>query len=202
WDWPAAERQHLEAIRLNPNCAPAYHWYGLTLTQVGLFTDARLALQQALRLDPFSVAIRAHVGRLSYFSGDYDAAMKHLREAMALDPGYVPSRYFLGMTLVHDGDKPAALALFEELVAVQEQPILLSGLAYVQGRSRQRTAARATIERLKSLESRTRVPPYFVALAYAGLGDSREAMRWLDEALREKFGWMLYIKMEPAFDSV
>jgi hypothetical protein len=27
-------------------------------------------------------------------------------------------------------------------------------------------------------------------------------MRWLDEALREKFGWMLYIKMEPAFDSV
>jgi TolB-like protein/tetratricopeptide (TPR) repeat protein len=202
WDWPAAERQHLEAIRLNPNCAPAYHWYGLTLTQVGLFTDARLALEQALRLDPFSVAIRAHVGRLSYFSGDYDAAMKHLREAMALDPGYVPSRYFLGMTLVHDGDNTAALALFEELVAVQEQPILLSGLAYVQGRSRQRTAARATIERLKSLESRTRVPPYFVALAYAGLGDSREAMRWLDEALREKFGWMLYIKMEPAFDSV
>ena len=202
WDWPAAERQHLEAIRLNPNCAPAYHWYGLTLTQVGRFADARVALLQALDLDPFSVAIRAHVGRLSYFSGDYDAATKDLRQAVELDPGYVPSRYFLGMTLVQAGEHKAALAVFEELVALQEHPILVSGLAYVQGRSRQRTAARATIERLKSLGSRARVAPYFVALAYAGLGDTRETMRFLDEARREKFGWMFYINMEPAFDTV
>jgi cytochrome c-type biogenesis protein CcmH/NrfG len=77
-----------------------------------------VALQQALDLDQFSVAIRAHVGRLSYFSGDYDAATKALRRAVELDPGYIPSRCFLGMTLVQAGENKAALAVFKQLVAL------------------------------------------------------------------------------------
>lgn len=202
WDWPAAHREHLEAIRLNPNCAPAYHWYGLTLTQVGLFSEASTALRYALKLDPFSVAIQAHIGRLSYLARDFDRAINGLRETVQLDSAFLPARYFFAMALLHGAHIQASVAEFETLVAILEHPILVSGLACAYGRAHNEEAARLTVERLTRLSGRTRVPPYFFAVAFAGLGDTGEVVRYLEEARAERYGWLFYACMDPVFDGV
>jgi hypothetical protein len=46
------------------------------------------------------------------------------------------------------------------------------------------------------------VPPYFLAMAWAGLGKAAEAIPWLDIAFTERSGWMFYLQMDPAFDAV
>jgi TolB-like protein/Flp pilus assembly protein TadD len=201
WDSVAAEREHTLAIKLNTNCAPAYHWYGLTLTQIGRFAEARRALEQALKFDPFSVAIQAHLGRLSYFSREFERAVAELQRAIELDRSYWPARYFLPLTKVQCGQTAEAVEDFEAMIKEREHPILLSGLAYAYGKTGKRAKSRKALDRLLA-HADQRVPPYFVAFAWAGLGNADEALNYLEQAHVERHPWLFYLKSEPAFDSL
>jgi len=41
-----------------------------------------------------------------------------------------------------------------------------------------------------------------MAMIYAGLGKKDEAFRWLDQAYREHWGRLPWIKIEPEYDSL
>jgi len=202
WDGRAAEHEHLQAIELNANCAPAHHWYGLTLMQLGRFPESLRSLRRAQELDPFSVAVQAHLGRLSYFSRDFERSLAELQRAVELDPNYGAGRYFLGMTLALCGRNREAIAELETLAETSKHPIPLAGLAFAYAKAGKLSAARQTIDQVESLLPQRRVPPYFLAMAWAGLGKAAEAIPWLDIAFTERSGWMFYLQMDPAFDAV
>jgi hypothetical protein len=44
--------------------------------------------------------------------------------------------------------------------------------------------------------------PYHVALIAAGLGDSTEAVRWLERAYDDRSGWLAFLAVEPEFDAM
>ncbi len=44
------------------------------------------------------------------------------------------------------------------------------------------------------------VPPYDMAIAHLGLGDSDSALAFLDEAYKECSSWMAYLNVEPRLD--
>ena len=46
------------------------------------------------------------------------------------------------------------------------------------------------------------VPPYDLAVIYAGLGNKDEALRWLQQAYQERSGELLYIKVDPRLVSL
>lgn len=200
WDWSAAQREHLQAIRLNANCSSAHHWYGLTLTQVGRFPEALRSLTRAKEIDPFNPAIQAHIGRLAYFARDFEQSLKEVKRAVELDRSYAPGRYFQALAGIQNGNRNA-IEQFEQLVdEYPENPILVSGLAYAYGKTRKRAAALKTIDRLQALAHTVRVPPYFQAFAYTGVENSAAALEYLDQANAERFAWMHYLKMDPVFD--
>jgi TolB-like protein/tetratricopeptide (TPR) repeat protein len=203
WDARLAEREHLRAIQLNANCAPAHHWYGLTLTLLGRFPEALSSLQRAQELDPFSTAIQSHVGRLSYFSRDFDRSLRELNRALEIDSDFVAGRYFLGMAQSQCGLHSKAIAGLKVLVAETKQhPIPVTGLAYAYGRAGKSGTARDTIALLESLRTQRRVPPYFMAMAWAGLGMADETLQCLEQAYAERSGWLFHLQMEAAFDAV
>jgi len=201
WNWKAAEHEHLQAIQLNANCSSAHHWYGLTLTSAGRFSDALRSLNRAKELDPFNPAIQAHIGRLAYFAGDFELSLKEVERAVELDPGYIPGHYFQALARTQNGNRKHGIEQFEHLVSeYPENPILVSGLAYAYGKARRRAAASKTIDRLHALARNLRVPPYFQAYAHAGLENSTAAMEYLDQAKMERFAWLHYLKRDPVFD--
>ncbi|PYX97521.1 MAG: hypothetical protein DMG63_14300 [Acidobacteria bacterium] len=201
WDWNAAQHEHLQAIQLNSNCAPAHHWYGLTLTETGRFSDALRSLIRAKELDPFNPAIEAHIGRLAYFCRDFERSLKEVERAVELDRSYVPGRYFQAIAMVQKGNGGDAINQFEGLVTeFYEHPILVSGLAYAYGKGGKRAAALKAIDRLQALARKIRVPPYFLAFAHAGVENSVAALDYLDRAKVERFAWLHYLKMDPVFD--
>ena len=201
WDWNAAQHEHLQAIQLNSNCAPAHHWYGLTLTETGRFSDALRSLIRARELDPFNPAIQAHIGRLAYFCRDFERSLKEVERAVELDRSYVPGRYFQAIAMVQKGNGGDAINQFEGLVTeFYEHPILVSGLAYAYGKGGKRAAALKAIDRLQALARKIRVPPYFLAFAHAGVENSAAALDYLDQAKVERFAWLHYLKMDPVFD--
>jgi hypothetical protein len=46
------------------------------------------------------------------------------------------------------------------------------------------------------------VTPYLVAQIYASLGETDEALRWLEVAYRQRTAWMVLLKVDPRFDGV
>jgi len=201
WDWSAAEHEHLRAIQLNPNCAPAHHWYGITLIQIGAFPEALRSLRRALELDPFDVAVHAMVGRLSYFSHDFDRALIELRHALDLDGSYLPGIYFHALAMLQSGDEKNAIVQLQDLVRVlKEHPIAVSALAYAYGKAGRHAAANRALNQLHALAQSSRVSPYFLAFAEAGLERTEQVFTYLEQAFVERFGWLFYLKMDPVFN--
>ena len=200
WDWPAAEREHRLALELNENYAPAHHWYGIDLTQVGKFAEAEAALARSVQLDPMDVATRAHIGRLRYFEHDYPQAVRLLRQVVQGDPAYGPAHYFLGLTLTQLGEHAAALdELRSALLLSPDHPAVLSATAFVYAAMGRPFHALELRDRLTTLAAQQYVSPFFLAFA-ATTTDRDEAFRQLERAIEERAPWLLYLPMEPAFD--
>ena len=39
-------------------------------------------------------------------------------------------------------------------------------------------------------------------MIYAGLGDKDQALKWLQEAYEERAGWLVYLNVDPRYDSL
>lgn len=203
WDWPAAERGHRQAIALNTNYAPAHHWYGIDLTQMGMFHEALNELRYAETLDPFALAVQAQIGWLFYFSRDYGRAVEQLRKAVRMDPAFALARYFLGMACTQVKDHDGAVQELETAVAQTEtHPACLAALTAALSAAGRKTEAERNWQRLQKLSRQRHVSPYYMAFARSSSGRVDDVVAWLDKAFQEKSGWMLYLKLEPAFDAV
>jgi TolB-like protein/Flp pilus assembly protein TadD len=202
WNWSSAERSHREALHLNSNCSSAHHWYGLDLTQVGRLQDAHSSLQRALALDPLSVAVRAHIARVSYFNKEYDKAADELRSVMHLEESYIPAKYFLSLVLIQQSNYLGAIATLEAALKTDPtHPILLSTLAFARTRQGRKHQAELICRELASVARKRRVDPFF--RAFALLDDPPQAdlmFDLLEQAYQERFGWLLYLPIDPAFD--
>lgn len=203
WDWPASQKEHLTAIQLNGNYAAGHHWYGIDLTQIGRFQEALAALECGRKLDPYAVAIQAHIGRCHYFARQNKLAIECLNQAIAIDSDYAPARYFVGLAYVEQEEFQKAIVELELSVQMSlNHPACLAGLAYALGAAGKRAAARKVVAGLQTIAGKRFVSPYFQAFALASLQEEPTVISHLERAHTERFGWMLYLKTEPAFDPV
>lgn len=58
------------------------------------------------------------------------------------------------------------------------------------------------LEEIKSIAKEKYVSPYDLALIYTSLGRKQEAIEHLKKAIEERSGWVIYLKVEPMFDSL
>jgi pentatricopeptide repeat protein len=69
-------------------------------------------------------------------------------------------------------------------------------LVHIYGRMGRTEEARAL---LSEVLARGDAPPYFIALAYVGLGENDKAFKWLDKALQERAGPFNELNADPMF---
>ena len=55
---------------------------------------------------------------------------------------------------------------------------------------------------LNSLSKRSYVPPFDIALVYAGLGEKRQSLEWLERAYEDHSFRLTWIKVWPQLDSL
>jgi hypothetical protein len=68
--------------------------------------------------------------------------------------------------------------------------------------SGKKAEAQKIIDELKNLSKRSYVPPYNIAVIYAGLGDKNQAFAWLERAYNERSFYLTWIKVDPHLDSL
>ena len=95
----AAESDFRQAIELEPNYAPAYHWYAeLLKTTLGRPDLAAEYFEKALALDPRSAVINGAAATTMHMLGRFDEALELDRRAIEVDVA-IPAAYWTDSTL-------------------------------------------------------------------------------------------------------
>ncbi len=83
-----------------------------------------------------------------------------------------------------------------ELSGVRDSAHLACGYAV----ANQRGSAERIVHDLIESGKRRDLPPFHIAMAYAGLGDVNEAFRWLERGIEQRGSLMDGLKVTPAFE--
>ncbi len=203
WDWGEGERAYRRALELNPGYATVHHWYSGYLRAVGRLEEALAQIQRAQMLDPLSPAIGRDRGRILLSMRRYDQAVEQYRKTLELDPNF-PSGY------LHLGLAYEQKALYQDAVAACQKaralpgsnPLTLAGLGHCYARWGKKDRARKLLAELEQLARRRYVPAFDIALIHIGLDDRDRAFHWLEQAYRDHDGWLVWLKVDPLFDSL
>ena len=186
WDWQDAEREFKSAVRLNPNYASAYGWYGLFLMQMRRFEEAFAMFEQGLKLDPLSSSLNAYLGLACLYACEADRAVEQCRKTLELDSNFLPALGFLGMAYLEKGDFAASIATFEKQCEVQRAAFPLANLAHACAVAGRENEARKILAELNQMSQEQSVLPLYFALVFAGLGEKEKMYDCLEKALDER----------------
>ena len=198
WDWSAAEGEYKRALELNPNYATAHQWYAEFLTAVGRFDEAAEQGRKALELDPMSPIINAVVAWNSTMARRYDDAIEQGTRTTQLFPDFMPGHAYLGLALLESGRAGDALQSLETARNQLDIVVVRTWLARAELAAGNREAATKIARELE--RRREYLPPYYMAVLYAHLGERDRAFRELDRALRERTGALVWLRVDPAMD--
>ena len=140
------------------------------------------------------------LAKVYYNSRDYDRALKGYRQMLDLDQDSTRGRRDLGRVLLQLGQHAEAIDVLREAVARKSDPDFISDLAYAYAVAGRRGEARRMLAQLQDVARRRYVSPVYIAKVYAGLGETAEAMAWLNQALRERSDQLTGLRVDPAFD--
>jgi eukaryotic-like serine/threonine-protein kinase len=198
FDWAGSERAFRRAIALDPSDVRARVVFAVPLQDQGRVDEALAQLDTARAIDPLAPLVGVLRGRVYVNAGRPAEAIRPLTDALALSPDLDLAYQQLGHAYLQLGNAIEAIAAFQRAAA-------LSGirdsahLAYAYAVTGQRAEARRIVRGLLDSSSRRYVPPFHVALAYAGLGDADAAFAWLQRGYRERGSFMDGLEVTPAF---
>jgi len=203
WDWLGAEREFKRAIELNSNYAAAYHWYSHYLIVMERTEESFVISKRALEIDPLDLEINAHLAWHYYFARQYDQAIEQCLNTLEMNPNFHEAHWFLGWAYEEKLMYEEAVTEFQKAVALSGGSVqMIAELGHAYAVSGKKDDAQKALDELKELSKRRYVTPYTIALIYVGLGEKDQALEWLESAYEDRDVWLIYLKVEPKFDSL
>jgi adenylate cyclase len=194
WDWEAAKQDLENALDLDPDFADARwalaEWYGV----IAGYTDRGLeVVQEAIRLDPFSVQPRAVRAWILTNGQRYEEAAEAYRGLLEMTSGDVATTLNLASNLALAGHRQEALGHLRDLLPAMPMPRPVT-LAVHLARAGDTATARDVLERAVALkETGGSVPASGIAAAYAALGEVEESLTWLEQSF-DREGGIYYLR--------
>ena len=203
WEWPDAERDFLRAIQLNANYVPAHHWYALFLAAMGRQNESLNQIRLAQELDPRSLIVRTAKGFIEYFARQDDAAIDDCRAILAADPNFAVAHYVSGLAFEAKKDYPRAIQEFQQAVDSSGRiGSYLAALGHAEALSGNRRAAQAILDELNARAQQQYIGPSAQATVYAGLGETAQAVEWMQRAGKANDAALVWMDVDPRWDSL
>jgi predicted Zn-dependent protease len=201
-DWATAEKEFEQAIRLNPNYAMAYDWYGYILAMEGRFDQALAQYRRGLETDPLSANINTDIGTCYYWSRRYDQAAEQLQKTLELDPTFPPAINYRAATYAAKGQYAEALGVLDKFKTSQGIFVASSLTAYIYAKWGKKAEALRILNELHEQSKSSYVLPESFAYIYVGLGERDQAIVWLQKSCPQSSLYLQSIKVEPMFDEL
>jgi DNA-binding winged helix-turn-helix (wHTH) protein/tetratricopeptide (TPR) repeat protein len=203
WRWDDAEKEFVQAIKLNPNYTTAHHWYGDFLVAMGRFDEAIAEMRVAQGLDPLSMMINTDLGGALAIAGALDEAIAVHLKTIEMDPHFVPAHRYLGQAYEQKAMYREAIGEFlESLTASPDDPDGLTLLAHAYAIIGNKREMRKILDRLSDISKRHYVAPYDLAPIYAALGDKDQAFVWLQRAYDQRCEGLTLLKIDSSLKSL
>jgi TolB-like protein/DNA-binding winged helix-turn-helix (wHTH) protein/Flp pilus assembly protein TadD len=199
-NWAGAEREFKRALELNPNYAPAHHWYSMYLAIVGRRQQALAEAQKAYELDPLSPVVGANLAKKLQENGQYDKAIDQAKRTLEVEPNSAVTHAVLG--IVFEDKKMYAEAITEYKAALQlgGAPGEMRGLlGFVYAATGDLRNAEKMIRELKQLWPGHAHAALDLAVVYSGLGQKSLALYWLGKASEKEVGDLIEVGQDPHF---
>ena len=204
WNWPAAEKEFKRSIELKPDYATAHHWYGFVyLVAMGRLDEAIASEKRAHELAPLSLGINSDLGLLFYLARNYDQAIELYNQTLEIDQNFAYSHWKLGLAYEKKGMYEQAISELHKAVGLSGRSTLARELlGYVYAVAGNSDEAQAVLDELSELSKHRYVSAYRVAAIHAALDRKDEAFDWLEKAYEQRDPWLLWLKLNPALDSI
>jgi len=202
WDWPTAQRELQEAMRLDPKNPWAPHWYG-TLAVPKSRDEALEMVKRAHELDPLSPIIHTAIGVVHHMRREYTAALRLYMQVLDTEAAFAPAHYYAGLTYEQTNDYDSAFANFTRAAEIATRGgLFLGALGHCCGVSGRTDQAREILSELETRARERYVSPYNIMLVHLGLGDRAQTLEFLERALEDRTAWLWYTPLEPRFDGI
>jgi serine/threonine-protein kinase len=199
-DWDGAEADFARAVALNPSLAePHLHW-GVLLGMRGELDRGLEELKQAQQLEPLLTMAKTRTASLLYFARRYDEAIAQITESLALDDRPGIAHALLGRVYLHTGRYDLALAEFAKTRG--PTPGSFGDVGQTLARSGRRAEALTELDRVLKLSTQRYISAADIASIYASLGDTDNALAWLDRALQQRASTLGFLAQNPTFDGL
>jgi tetratricopeptide (TPR) repeat protein len=203
WDWAGAEKEFKRAIELNASYPTAHAWYGEYLMVLGRFDEALAEMNRANDLSPLSPAVNLALGYRYYYARQYPQAIEQCQKTLAMDGGFLAAHVYLGRGYLQKASYPEATAEFRKALQLSDGDSNdLAALGLSLAASQQPAEARKILDQLKERSQQTYVQPMWLAVIYIALGDKDQAFDWIQKAYDDRSEWLVYLKVDPLFDTV
>ncbi|MGH9838838.1 MAG: protein kinase domain-containing protein [Blastocatellia bacterium] len=203
YDWARGEEACRRAIELNPHNAQAHVWYSLQLTMEGRFDEGIAHAKRGIELDPLTPFNAHNLGWCLYFARRFDESIAQFRRVIAAHPLYPLAHYGLSWMLRYLGQHQEALGEAKRSVELSnESPMILFLYGQAQAAAGLRREAEEMVARLTALAAERQVSFYNVALIHCFLGEREKAFECLERAYAERDAWLVWLGVEPMFDSM
>jgi serine/threonine protein kinase len=202
WDWPTAQRELRESMRLNAAYAWAPHWYGLLVPPRSM-EEALQYVTLARDLDPLSPIIHTAVGIIHHLRRDYLPALRTYTQVLDTETNFAPAHYYIGLTYEQLGDYEQATVNLRRAAEIAGRAwLFLGALGHCYGVSGHGDLARELLGEVEQWSRDRYVSPYNVMLIHLGLGDTDAALRSLEQALEDRASWLWHTPVEARFDGI
>ena len=199
WAFDSAGKEFLRAIELNPGYATAHHWYAWHLALLHRYDEALAEMRKAASLDPLSLVINVDLAELLALAHSYDESIQQSRKAIEMDPNFALAHNQLGQAYIQKH-------MYDDAVAELRKAVQLSGgsstcvanLARAYIVSGKRNEAVKLLSDLKRRSDSGYSNASEIAMIYASLGDTDQAMNWLEKGYEERFNPGVLLR--PGFD--
>jgi tetratricopeptide (TPR) repeat protein len=185
WDWEAADRHFVRALRLHSNDSGTHLTYGQYLMHVNRRKEALEHVSMAYQLDPLSAFFAANVGFQLSGLKRYNEALKQADEALLLDKNNWVAHWLKGAVYLETERYRDAVTEIEESRRLLGAPgyAVVGHLGYARAKLGDVPGAEALITELSEGASNERVDPVLAATIYAGLGRVDEAFASLEAGM-------------------
>jgi serine/threonine-protein kinase len=204
WDWAAAEKGFRRALELNPSLSDCHEQYAWSLAAQGRLEEALAEMNRARELDPLSLLVNTGVGGILMYKRQTDEAIAQNRRTLELKPDFVVAHYGLGQMYLQKGRTADALDSFRTALSLSgESPRILADLAHAYAAAGRRDEAlRALARWKKATAGGAFVREEQEAHVRAALGERDQALALLEKAYEHHSPGMVWLKVDPRFDSL
>ena len=129
-------------------------------------------------------------------AGRADDALRQAKKLIEIEPNFSTAYYLMGTVHVTWGRYEEGLAALQKSIALGGNQIALAQLGATYGLLGKRDEALGVLNQLLEMRKQQYVAALNIARVYSGLGEVDQNFEWLDKAVEERNGELVFLNVQ------